>query len=399
MDRYPYAKPPRWWSPRPRRLWVNIWRPVRRRQQRRDQRVKSTDVEGLDHVRQAMRADYGVLITPNHASHADCYLLLDALLKLRGSQYIMTAWQVFHMMAKWEQLAYRHHGCFSVDREGKDLRAFRLAVKTLAATSDPLVVFPEGEVYHLNDRTTPFRDGTLMMASAAIKRGNRPIACIPCALKYFYVKDPSPELRCTTARIEANLGVKSVGKLPLAVRVERLQTETLAWRERQFLGGCREGNPAQRRDTLVDTILVRYEHQFGIHNAARNVPERVKQLRQHLVESGALAVSNTRADENASAAMEDIFVAVQLYSYAFGYVSESPTIERVAETVDKLEEDVLGAPTATVRGTRRGVVRFGNPLILNQTFDRSECQEIGEDQRARLQSLLDGFQSREKVPA
>jgi hypothetical protein len=346
-----------------------------------------------------MHAGHGVLITPNHASHADCYLLLDALLKLRRPQYIMTAWQVFHMMAKWERLAYRHHGCFSVDREGKDLRAFRLAVKTLADTSDPLVVFPEGEVYHLNDRVTPFRDGTLMMASAAIKRASRPVACIPCALKYFYVDDPSAELQSMAARIEAELGLTNASELPLAARVERLQAETLAWRERQFLGACGEGDLGRRRDGLASTILDRYERQFGIRSSARSIPERAKDLRQHLVESMSLTVSNARADQSAATALEDIFVAVQLYSYAFDYISASPTIERIAETVDKLEEDVLGAPSATVRGKRRGVVRFGAPMVLDQTFDRARCHELGEQQRARLQTLLDGFQSRERVPA
>ena len=39
--------------------------------------------------------------------------------------------------------------------------------------------------------------------------------------------------------------------------------------------------------------------------------------------------------------LDDLFLAVQLYSYPGDYVAEEPTIERMAETLDKFEEDVL----------------------------------------------------------
>ncbi|NIP84656.1 MAG: glycerol acyltransferase, partial [Planctomycetales bacterium] len=183
MDRYPYTTPPRWWSPRPHPFWIRFWRPLRRFQQRHGHRIRHIDVEGLEHVRRAIGAGQGVLITPNHAGHADCYLLLEALTRLAGPSYVMTAWQVFQMMPRWQQVAYCQHGCFSVNREGRDFRAFRQAVATLATTSHPLVVFPEGEVYHLNDHVMPFREGTLMIASAAVRQGGRPVACVPCGLK------------------------------------------------------------------------------------------------------------------------------------------------------------------------------------------------------------------------
>lgn len=53
----------------------------------------------------------------------------------------------------------QQHGCFSVDREGTDMPAFRHAVAILKEKINPLVIFPEGEVYHINERVTPFREG------------------------------------------------------------------------------------------------------------------------------------------------------------------------------------------------------------------------------------------------
>jgi len=41
--------------------------------------------------------------------------------------------------------------------------------------------------------------------------------------------------------------------------------------------------------------------------------------------------------------MDDLFFVIQLYSYPGDYVAERPVIERIAETLDKFEEDVLQA--------------------------------------------------------
>ncbi|MDH3717382.1 MAG: 1-acyl-sn-glycerol-3-phosphate acyltransferase [Planctomycetota bacterium] len=384
MDRYPYAQPNRWWSPRPHRGWVRFWRPIRRFQQRRGHRIRQIDVDGLDHVNRASDAGYGVLITPNHAGHGDCYLLLEALSRLPGPSYIMTAWQVFQMMPRWQQIAYCQHGCFSINREGRDFRAFRQAVETLAATSHPLVIFPEGEVYHLNDLVKPFREGTLMIASAAVRQSGRPVACLPCAIKYFYINDPRPQLLTVIQQIERKLGIRAADNLPLDQRVERLQLETLAWREEQYLGQPLDGDPAQRRDQLIETLLDQLEHRYDLDPRDLPIPERVTQLRQKLI--------SITADDGHQISLDDVFAAVQLYSYEFGYVASNPTVERIAETVDKLEEDVLGLTTARIRGTRRGIIRFGEPLLLEQPADRKTGLAQTDQLRGRVQHLIDQLQ-------
>lgn len=82
MDRYPYFKPPRWWSPKPSRFWMKIWRPWRRFQQIREHRVVDIEVRGLELLRSHIDQGHGVLITPNHAGHADCFVLFHALERL-----------------------------------------------------------------------------------------------------------------------------------------------------------------------------------------------------------------------------------------------------------------------------------------------------------------------------
>ena len=60
-------------------------------------------------------------------------------------------------------------GTFSVDREGCDRRSVKQAVELLT-TGKRLVVFPEGEIYHLNDRLAPLLDGVAFMALTAQRK-------------------------------------------------------------------------------------------------------------------------------------------------------------------------------------------------------------------------------------
>ena len=48
MNRQPFAKPPRWWSPKLNRWWVSWWRPWRRRLQLNKHRLLSVEVRGLE---------------------------------------------------------------------------------------------------------------------------------------------------------------------------------------------------------------------------------------------------------------------------------------------------------------------------------------------------------------
>ena len=76
----------------------------------------------------------------------------------------------------------------------------------------PLVIFPEGDVYHLNDRTMPFRHGAAVAALLACERGNRPVACVPCALKFRFTSDPSDHLEDLTNKLETHLNTMLNGR-------------------------------------------------------------------------------------------------------------------------------------------------------------------------------------------
>ena len=47
--------------------------------------------------------------------------------------------------------------------------------------------------------------------------------------------------------------------------------------------------------------------------------------------------------------LEDLFLVIQIFSYPGDYVRLNPTVERVAETLMKCEEDILGVDQAPPR--------------------------------------------------
>src|ERR1700687_711410 len=145
------------WNARLSPFLVRLTRPVRRLIRRRQQRVLEVEARGVERLRALVEQGAGLLLTPNHAGHADPFVLWEAADLLGLPFYFMTAWQVFAMRTWLGRRMLQHYGCFSVDREGTDLRAFKRAVQILSEEVHPLVIFPEGEVYHVNDRVTLFR--------------------------------------------------------------------------------------------------------------------------------------------------------------------------------------------------------------------------------------------------
>lgn len=393
MDRTRWEKPPRWWGPKLSPFWVKVCGPVRRRMQVRTQRLREIEVRGLEHLRAADAAGRGILITPNHSGHADAYIMYEAAQRLGKPFYFMTAWQVLGLQNVFRRTFLRWHGCFSVDREGTDLRAFKQTVEILQSEPNPLVIFPEGEVYHLNERVTPFREGPATMALAAARKAEREVVCVPCGIRYAYIEDPTAELLEVMDRLEEAMFWRPRPDVPLAKRIYQLGEGLLALKELEYLGKTCEGSVPERVANLAEQILSGLEERYGISSDGTNptkVPERVKGCRQHAIKVlGELAEDSVerRAYHND---LDDLFLVVQMFSYPGDYVSENPTIERLAETLDKFEEDVLGRTTATIRGARKATVTFGEPIVVTvDRKNRNAGAELTRKLEQEVQRLLD----------
>jgi len=353
-------------------------------------RLLEIEVRGLDQVRQAISRGQGVLITPNHSSHADCFAFYEAADQLGCPFYVMVAWQNFVRDGRLKSLALRHHGAFSVDREGTDLRAFRQAVQILQSSPYPLVVFPEGDVYHLNQRITPFREGPAAMALLAARQGARPVVCVPCGIRYRYLEDPTPDLLRVMDELERAIFWRPRPDLALAERIYRFAEGALALKEIEFLGHTCSGPLPRRVADLAEHILNAIETRYGIGAAGATVPERVKALRQQAIEQLEKLPEDNPGRRPYEVDLDDVFLVVQLFSYPGDYVAQQPSVERIAETLDKFEEDVLGFKTARIRGARKATVIFGEPIPVEaqrgKKVGAAALTRLLED---RVQAMLD----------
>jgi len=342
----------------------------------------------MEHLRGALAGGRGVLVTPNHSDHADALVLYEASDRLGQPFHFMACYQVFTQNNRLMRQVLRWHGLFSVDREGTDLQAFRQAVEILRQSQSPLVIYPEGEIYHTNDRLTPFRAGAAAIALSAAKNPTRLIVCVPCAMKFWYVEDPTPALLALMDRLERRLFWTARPELPLVERIYRLAEGLLALKEVEHRGATGSGPLPDRIAAVIETILRRVQARAKLTSDG-TIPERVKALRHHAIERLAAAAGDAdRLPELQS--LDDLFSVVQLFSYPGDYVLKNPSVERIAETLDKFEEDVLQAAQPAVRGRRHVRVRFGEPVSVERVPGRKDAAAALTDiLEGRVQQMLD----------
>ncbi|MCA8995301.1 MAG: glycerol acyltransferase, partial [Planctomycetaceae bacterium] len=69
--------------------------------------------------------------------------------------------------------------------------------------------------------------------------------------------------------------------------------------------------------------------------------------------------------------------------------------ERLAETIDKLEEDVLQVPYPTVHGRRQVRIAFGEPVpVKHIAGERNQVAQLTQRLETSVQALLDAFNAR-----
>ncbi|MDR3636849.1 MAG: 1-acyl-sn-glycerol-3-phosphate acyltransferase [Isosphaeraceae bacterium] len=359
-------------------------------------RIEQLDVAGLEHVAPLLARGDGVLLAPNHSDHADCYVMFELSRRLGIPFYYMAAFQIFTGKNRW---ILPRIGVFPVDREGTDLRAFKTGVSILGTGRNPLVIFPEGEIYHLGERLTPLREGAVAVAAAAAKKrveAGKTVWVVPVALKYRFLDnaDPLPSLLSLLDRLESRFTWwPDSGGCPIR-RIYRFAEGMLGLKEFEYLGTSQQGTLKERIAGLTGTILGRIEQRHVGKVREDTVPVRVKELRRSCLER--LANPATPPDEARQLRrdLHDLFMAMQSFSYPGDYVRESPTLERVAETLMKFDEDFLGVAESHPHAARRAVVRLGEPIDVRERLaapgkSRVAVAALTTELETKMQSLLD----------
>ncbi|MEI6175944.1 MAG: lysophospholipid acyltransferase family protein [Verrucomicrobiota bacterium] len=322
--------------------------------------------DGFGRVRDLCGDGHSVMLAPNHSDHSDPHVIMELLSRNGMRPYFMGAREIFEVsrLAAW---ALQSMGVFSVDRDGPDLSAIKTAISLLERGADPLVIFPEGEIYHHHRRLDPLNEGvaSILLKVAQRLADGKKAFLVPVALRFFH--DPSVEstFRDRLSKLEDRIGWLPKPSMSLNDRILRLATGVLALKETEYLGVAGSGSIQERLSQLCENLLSIVEERYPRDARAATPPERVRALR-YRIRRRLLDPENPPSLENREILLDDldrVFTALQAHSYIGDYLTGDPTIDRCGEMIMKLEEDLLGFPTYPVGRTAR--VTAGEPIPVS----------------------------------
>ena len=329
-------------------------------------RVHEVVPRGWERVAELAAAGDSLLLAANHSDHADPYVLSNVGVKYKLRMRFMAARELFDRNAARTWFLQRM-GVFSVDRDGPDLAAIKTAIEILARGGCPLVVFPEGEIYHHHERLDPLHEGvaSIMLRGAGKIAEGRNAWLVPVALRFRH--DPTVEHTfCSRlSKLEDRIGWKPRPSIPTDARIIRLGTGILSLKEVEYLGEAGQGTLPERIQALCDRLLSEEEARHGRDAKADTPPERVRGLR-YRIRRRLLDEENPPGREEREDLEEDldrVFIALQAHSYPADYLLSEPSLDRRAETIVKLEEDLLG--DCEYPAPRAATVVAGEPISVS----------------------------------
>jgi 1-acyl-sn-glycerol-3-phosphate acyltransferase len=301
--------------------------------------VQRLEIHGLDHLRQSLQQGAGIILTPNHCRWADGLVMAAMGLQLKQYFFYLVSYHLFKQ-GRWQRWSLRRLGSYSVLREGADHESIRATSQILSSAERPVVIFPEGTWFRQNDRLGPLQEGVGLIARHAAKSAVRPIVVHPIAIKYWMLDDPRPALHQRLGRLEARLGWHPQDHLDLIPRIEKFGGALLAIKEIEHLGQAQEGDLARRIHGLADTLIRRFEVENGIKENTEGFLDRIRQLRQRLVRRLAETIDHPTENATIRRTLDVLLFCENLTSHSQAYLHERPSMERLVEAVQRIEETV-----------------------------------------------------------
>lgn len=355
---------------------------------RRDFRIGKVEGRGFERVAELCAQGDSVILAPNHSDHSDPHLIIELSARVGLHPYFMGAREIFES-SRVNRLALQWSGVFSVDRDGPDLSAIKTAIHLLHEAEQPLVMFPEGEIYHHHRRIDPLNEGVASILLKAAKRlkPDRQAWLVPVAMRFYHPPEVEATFPGRLSRLEDRIGWTPKPQMGVVERVVRLATGVLALKETEFLGVASAGEIKDRLTALCENLLSDVESRYPKDARATTPPERVRALRFRIRRR---LLDEKQAPDAAEreVLLEDldrVFTALQAHSYIGDYVSIDPTTDRTAEMIMKLEEDLFGFPEYPV--DRAAKAEAGEPIAVSQGIESGEWS--GKEAAASLTRHLE----------
>ncbi|MFC1462547.1 amino acid permease [Verrucomicrobiota bacterium] len=334
---------------------------------------------------------YSVLIAPNHSDHCDPHGLISLARRWKIPFHFVAAREIFDKQRGLHGFVLQRAGVFSIDREGADIQAIKTAMRILFQARFPLVMFPEGEIYHLNEKLTPLNEGaaTLALKTAARIRKEKEGAgafIVPTAMKYRYVDDISTTFGERMTRLEDRILWAPQDHLNVVDRIYKFGEAALSLKEKEFLDRTLEGTLDGRLQTFREMLVAEEENRYFSKTDDGNHPTRIRRLRGKI--RTILLNEKKPSDDEAIQcyrSLDRLYMAIQLYSYPGQYLRDNPSMDRIAETIHKFEEDAFGY--TTIPGRRTVEITFCEPVNLLEHLD-APAKEATHEVTALIESAI-----------
>lgn len=359
---------------------------------RRKEGLYGFELRGVEHLRESLQQRHGILLTPNHTRYADP-MALGYLSKAAGCHlYAMASWHLYNE-GWFKTFAIRAMGAFSIHREGVDRQAINRAIEIIETAERPLVIFPEGTVSRTNDHLHALLDGVAFIARTAAKRRAKAdppqkVVVHPVALKYLFQDNLDEAVGPALTEMEQRFSWRPQLHLTTYQRVTKLVRALLALKEVEYFGEPQTGSYHERWEGLINRLLNPIEREWLGELATGPVVPRVKALRTKilpdLVQNLVTPAERARRFEQ----LHDIYLAQQVSCYPPDYLVTRPSVDRVLETVERLEDDLF--QKVRVHGRLKVIIEVGEPIEVAPQRDRkAEVDPLMTLLEERMQRMLD----------
>ena len=364
-------------------------------------RLEKRDLEVL----QALPRGVGIILASNHADETDMKACLELSRRCRRRFLYMANREAFDEGSGLAGWWLQRLGAFSVERGGENEVAKRFAIDVVKRGEEVLVIFPEGEIYYLNDLVQPFKSGAVEIGMQAVVERKRAqpdwtAYLVPLAIRYRYRERIGPILERKTRLMEQHL-FRVDASVSLPRRLVLILGELL---HRQEMIHHLVPDPNRRIETGKPAftrriaVLAQIESAYPGATADQQAPTidrtwRLSSYLRKLLRQAGQHSDKTRAGFRlALASLERV---AKMGAWQPTYVDLDPSQERLAEMVLKLEREVYGIKRPRQLANRDVFLRIGEPIDLGQ-FVRSYLEDahtvrhaVAEKLRAVIQALID----------
>ncbi len=344
----------------------------------KNHRIRGIEIHGdLGAIKREQKKGTRLLFVANHSTHSDPQFLTEIHRRMGIHSCFMAAYDVF-LRSKHQAWIMQKMGVFSIDREGSDRKAMSAAIDILKTGHYALNIFPEGNVYLTNDRVTPFLDGTAFIALKAQKSlGDlAQVKVVPVSLKFTHLCDPKWHLAGQLAQLSKDAAFDLDKDAPLVESVIKLGTHLLSdhlrrhGHEHEIPEFPDESTLPSLLGPVTEKLIRDLEIELDVlPKENQTLVDRIRKVRSaiHQIRSDE---KKTDQDQEAANLADRAILAFRILAYLTPYLTEHPSIDRYAETVERLCEDYYSRSFKPL-GERKAIAEIHPPLTVSDYLERA----------------------------